>query len=108
MASTETTAVPLPDLLTGYRTYVRLMPRNSKKGRAVGAMHILNETGHTEVAWDPLDSGSVAVAEREFDKLSTKGFSAFVRPVPDEEMFRIDSFVPSADEILWVKPLVGG
>ena len=75
----------------------------------MGVMYVLNQTGHGEVAWDMSDTGSVALAEREFKSLSSKGYSAFVRPEPSsQEMFRVNSFSPDADEILWVKPLVGG
>ena len=75
----------------------------------MGVMLILNKTGHGEVAWDVTDPGSVAVAEREFTSLAKKGYSAFVRTEPDsQDMFRINTFAAEADEILWIKPLVGG
>lgn len=75
----------------------------------MGVMLILNKTGHGEVAWDVSDPGSVAVAEREFTSLATEGYSAFVRTDRNtEDMFRISAFAPEVDEILWIKPLVGG
>jgi len=74
----------------------------------MGIMYVLNKTGHGEVAWDTADSGSLALAEREFTSLSTKGYSAFVKQGETQEMFRISTFAPEVEEILWVKPLVGG
>jgi hypothetical protein len=40
-------------------------------------LKILSPRGHDEVAWDPSDSGSVAVAERTFAVYRAKGYAAF-------------------------------
>ena len=83
--------------------------RDSIEGGAVGAMYVLDETGHTEVCWDTRDEMSVEAAREEFDALIRRGFSPFVKESKDdEEMFRVRTFPPEVDEILWLRPLVGG
>jgi hypothetical protein len=72
-------------------------------------MYVLDETGHTEVRWDTKDELSVEAARKEFDALVKQGFSPLVKESKtDEEMFRVREFPPEVDEILWLRPLVGG
>ena len=71
-------------------------------------MQFLNETGHSTLAWDLRDPGSISIAESEFDKLLHEGYVAFQREHKEPEAKRVDTFDPAADEILWLRPLRGG
>ena len=71
-------------------------------------MQFLNQTGHSTLEWDLADPGSIEIAEAEFDKLLHEGYVAFQREQRDKEAQRVDTFDPSADEILWLRPLRGG
>lgn len=74
----------------------------------MGEMQFLNETGHSTLAWSPTDEASTEIAEAEFEKLLHEGYVAFQREHREKEATRVDSFNPSADEILWLRPLQGG
>lgn len=74
----------------------------------MGEMQFLNETGHSTLAWDATDEASIEVAEAEFDKLLHEGYVAFQREQKEKEAQRVDAFDPTADEILWLRPLRGG
>lgn len=74
----------------------------------MGEMQFLNETGHSTLVWDSVDDDSVGIAEAEFEKLLHEGYVAFQREHKDKQARRIDSFDPTADEILWLRPLRGG
>jgi hypothetical protein len=74
----------------------------------MGEMQFLNVTGHSTLVWDPVDESSIGIAEAEFDKLLHEGFVAFQREHKDRAARRVETFDPSADEILWLRPLRGG
>ena len=74
----------------------------------MGEMQFLNETGHSTLAWSPTDDASIEIAEAEFDKLLHEGYVAFQREHREKEATRVDTFDPTADEILWLRPLQGG
>jgi hypothetical protein len=74
----------------------------------VGEMQFLNETGHSTLEWDVADPASIEIAEAEFDKLLHEGYVAFSREQKEKEAQRVDVFDPTADEILWSRPLRGG
>ncbi len=74
----------------------------------MGAMHFLNETGHSTLAWETADPASIEIAEREFDKLLHEGYVAFQRDHHQVETQRVDVFDRDAEEILWLRPLRGG
>ncbi len=74
----------------------------------MGEMQFLNKTGHTTLAWDTRDEPSLHVAEAEFEKLLHEGYVAFQREHKEKAARRVDRFDPTADEILWLRPLQGG
>lgn len=74
----------------------------------VGEMQFLNETGHSTLEWSATDEASTEIAEAEFDKLLHEGYVAFQREHRDKQATRVDTFDPTADEILWLRPLRGG
>ena len=73
----------------------------------MGEMQFLNETGHSTLMWDAADPVTTEIAEAEFQKLLDEGYAAFQRE-HGKEAQRVDNFDPTADEILWLRPLRGG
>ena len=74
----------------------------------MGRMHLLNHTGHSTLEWDALDQASVDAAIAEFEKQLDSGLFPFKRDAPGGAAQRIDTFDPTAEEILWLSPLQGG
>jgi hypothetical protein len=76
----------------------------------MGTMRILDRTGDTAVMWDLDDESTVRAAEEIFEREAAQSKMAFARSVgaPVEEAERIRSFDPSAEEIIWVRPIQGG
>lgn len=77
-------------------------------------MNVLDATGHTTVTWDPTDADSVRDAEREFQGLRGRGYSAFRMvtvgdsAVVEEPGERIDTFDPQAGKIVMIPQRAGG
>lgn len=77
-------------------------------------MNVLDATGHTTVTWDPTDENSVRDAQREFQSLRERGFSAFrmntvgENAVVEERGERIDTFDPQAGKVMMIPQRVGG
>lgn len=75
----------------------------------MGRMYILDDTGHTALAWDAGDEAAVREVREEFDRLIARGYAAFERQEGATAFERrLESFDPQAGEILWVRPIVGG
>ena len=74
----------------------------------MGRMHLLNHTGHSTLEWDVLDPASIDAAVAEFERQLDGGLFPFKRDVPGGTAQRIDTFDPTAEEILWLSPLQGG
>lgn len=80
----------------------------------VHVMNVMDSSGHTTVTWDPTDTDSIRDAQREFDGLRARGYSAFRMTavgdaaVVEEKGERIDTFDPLAGKLLLVPQRVGG
>jgi len=76
----------------------------------MGQMRILDRTGDTTVAWAVDDPASVAEAEALFARLLGERKIPFARApgTPADAAERIRTFDPSAEEIVWVRPVAGG
>ena len=76
----------------------------------MGMMRILDETGDTTITWAVDDPATIAEAEVLFARLVRERKIPFARaagsPAGDAE--RISAFDPSAEEIVWVRPIAGG
>jgi hypothetical protein len=68
-----------------------------------GVLRVLDKTGDSEYPWDTSDEGSVAVAEREFDKVRA-AHGAVLTPSGK----KLDRFDPSEAEMIGVPQMVGG
>ena len=76
----------------------------------MGTMRILDETGDTMVRWRTDDAATLERAEAVFGQLSRRRQLAFARPegATAEDAERIYAFDPTAEEIIWVRPIAGG
>jgi len=68
---------------------------------------VMDRTGDSRHSFDPSDPTEVAKAERRFRELTSVGFTAAVRTGPDQ-VSRIRSFDPTAEETVFFSRLVGG
>jgi hypothetical protein len=80
------------------------------KGATMGTMRILDQSGDTAVIWDLDDEATLRAAEEIFEREAAQAKMAFARPLgaPVEQAERIRSFDPTAEEIIWVRPIQGG
>lgn len=76
----------------------------------MGTMRIIDETGDTELAWTAEDGAALEAASRTFAEQRSMRRLAFARAAgaTAAEVVQIDSFDPTADEIIWVRPITGG
>lgn len=72
----------------------------------MGKLRILNESGDREIPWTAEDADSLRAAEEAFFEHQRNGSAAFAKTGNGHEL--IKAFDPGAEEILIVKPLVGG
>jgi hypothetical protein len=68
---------------------------------------VMDYTGDTRHFFDADDALALAKAEERFKKLTGRGFTAAARTGPDE-VSRIMSFDPAAEETVFFPRLVGG
>lgn len=68
---------------------------------------VMDHTGDTRHHFDASDAKALAKAERRFQELTGRGFTAAVRTAPGE-VTRVRAFDPKADETLFFPRLVGG
>lgn len=71
-------------------------------------MHIMDQTGHSTITWDPTKPIEVDVARDAFDKLIRERYNAFRVEGADNQGARMTSFDPKAGKIMMVPQLVGG
>lgn len=69
---------------------------------------IPDESGHRELAWTDLNEEELREAERAFNDAVTRGFVPHVPGTNGEPGTVIHRFEPNAEEIVLLRPLVGG
>lgn len=70
---------------------------------------ILDGTGHSEVAtWEPGNADQMAIALQTFERLKSEGRAAFRVSAGGEATGVLDRFDETAEEIVFIRPLVGG
>jgi len=72
----------------------------------VGKVRILNREGDSEIQWNKEDPASLEAAKVIVEDLQKQGNAAFAKKNGETALVR--QFDPDAEEILIVKPLVGG
>ena len=76
----------------------------------MGIMRIVDETGDSTLTWSREDEASVVAAAETFTCLAAEKKLAFARGAgaPANEAELVRHFDPDAEEIIWVRPVVGG
>ena len=75
----------------------------------MGVMRIVDETGDSTLTWSREDEASVVAAAEMFTNLAAKKHLPFARAgAPADEAELVRHFDPDAEEIVWVRPVVGG
>jgi len=73
-----------------------------------GTMKILDATGHTTTAWDPAIPAEVEAARAHFNLMTGKGYQAFRVGARGQQSTRMDTFDPSAEQMILAPRLSGG
>lgn len=78
----------------------------------MGKLSIMDGTGHTEVLWNPASATEVAAARSRFDELVEKeNFTAWAMRAymgGGAVDAPIKTFDPAEEEILMMRPMMGG
>lgn len=74
----------------------------------IGELRVMDMTGDTNVSWDRRNRDEVKAAERMFDSLRSKGFSAFSVDRIGRKNELITEFDERLEEIIMVPRIVGG
>ena len=76
----------------------------------MGIMRIVDETGDSTLTWSVEDERSVVEAAEMFTHLAAMKRLPFARAkgAPASEAELVRQFDPEAEEIVWVRPVVGG
>lgn len=74
----------------------------------MGELVVLNYDGAKTIVWDPDEVHQIKTAERQFNALIEKGFSALKIKSDREEGLPVDRFDSRADKILMFPILSGG
>lgn len=64
--------------------------------------------GDGRITWDQDQEGSVAVAEREFNELTERGFSSVAIGPNGESQGVMDRFDPEVEQAVMIGPAQGG
>ena len=82
-----------------------------KEAVNLGTLRILDSSGDTELAWDLADHETVRAAGEVFERLLvTERKIPFARTAgaPADSATQIREFDPTAEEILFIRPITGG
>jgi hypothetical protein len=74
----------------------------------MGKLQIMGKEGDVKVEWNPDNKTEVEIAEKQFNDLKKKGFSAFRMYDGGKKGRALDSFDKFAEKILFVPPMAGG
>jgi monomeric isocitrate dehydrogenase len=87
-------------------TLVEEASRVEEEGSHV--MAVLDKTGDTRIIWDPDVPEEVASAQRTFDELKKKGYSAFSVNRKGDKDKVVRTFDKDAEKLILAPALVGG
>jgi len=74
----------------------------------MGALAILDHTGHDEIIWDIGNAAQIMAARKRFDELRAKGFAAYKVGDGGEPGEILHAFDPWAGKIIMAPAMVGG
>lgn len=69
---------------------------------------VMDHTGDSRHAFDANDQAAVAIAEKRFEELTGKGFTAAAKKAGASESTVIRKFDPTAEETIFIPRLQGG
>lgn len=75
---------------------------------SIGAINILDESGHRQVTWNTSNTREVAAAQKTFDRLVRHGYAAFGAALKAGPKQSMTAFDPAMEEIVMVPRIVGG
>lgn len=74
----------------------------------IGAMKILDNSGHRQVEWDMSNSKEIAAAQKTFDRLIKQGYAGFGSLKGSDARQAVTTFDPTMEEVVMVPRIVGG
>jgi hypothetical protein len=81
---------------------------DSAHNSMVGEMSIMDGSGHKQLTWDTNRPDEIAAAQKAFNRLVAKGYSAFASEKKMEPKYRVSKFDPTMEEVIMVPRMVGG
>jgi hypothetical protein len=74
----------------------------------IGAMNIMDDSGHRQMNWNMANSKEIAAAQKTFDRLVKQGYAAFGATSRTDAKRAITAFDPTMEEVVMVPRIVGG
>jgi hypothetical protein len=74
----------------------------------IGAMKILDSSGHRQVEWNMSDSKEIAAAQKTFDRLIKQGYAGFGSMKGSDAKQAVTAFDPTMEELVMVPRIIGG
>jgi hypothetical protein len=75
---------------------------------SVGAMNIMDESGHRQLYWNMSDAKEILAAQKTFDRLIKQGYAAFGSVKSSDPKHAMTTFDPTMEELVMVPRIVGG
>jgi hypothetical protein len=75
---------------------------------AIGAMKIMDSSGHRQVEWNMSDAKEIAAAQKTFDRLVKQGYAAFGSTKGSASKQAVSTFDPAMEEVVMVPRIIGG
>jgi hypothetical protein len=74
----------------------------------IGAMKILDNSGHRQLEWNMSDSKEIAAAQKTFDRLIKQGYAGFGSMRGADTKHAVTTFDPTMEELVMVPRIIGG
>ncbi|MES2756675.1 MAG: hypothetical protein V4693_04810 [Pseudomonadota bacterium] len=74
----------------------------------IGAMNIMDDSGHRQMTWSMSNAKEIAAAQKTFDRLAKQGYAAFGATRRTDAKRAITAFDPTLEEVVMVPRIVGG
>lgn len=74
----------------------------------IGAMKIMDSSGHRQLEWDMANAKEIAAAQKTFDRLIKQGYTAFSSTPGSSTRQTVTAFDPATEELVMVPRIVGG
>ena len=74
----------------------------------IGAMKIMDSSGHRQLEWNMSNAKEIAAAQKTFDRLIKQGYAAFGSTTGSTAKQAVTTFDPATDELVMVPRIVGG